>query len=544
MYCKICGQDNQNDVDKCRFCGALLDSDCLVPGISDEIDLEETDHDALSDESDLSRKKILSIICLILAAVLLVLFCFRGFRSMLIRETSNPARLLKIVYTQKIEEAFSNSHLAEGLFPEDNMSVAYNTKIEIGDRLLSLLADSMAVSAEDILGLSDIMILCDASYNDGISKAKYDFALNDQHIISVEQYVDRNQKQQWLLLPEISNTAFVSNVAEKGSVSDNMLTLSPDLLNEVCNLYIKMLFDGFENINISKQTITVDEVTQRLFVLEAAISIDQLYQTILDIINDLKENEDVSKLLKDAESQTGLNYSDDFVKSLLDYSSQLQTIYEQMDTDNEFVLRTYLNQYNEIVGMQLSYIDDGFSYKVFSCITVTDNEEYAAQIVLFEYYQLQGTGTKGDSLNGNFSVSYSDRPLCQLEVYDFICNPSDICGSIIIKPEEKIVEHFLDQLGFYEFYLQADRLPELSLKLILNWNDNDKAIDLTAYTQMETLCCIEFAATPKSLQIISIPNNLSTDSDLSHWLSNMDTQMFTALIDRLTNAGINCTLFR
>ena len=47
---------------------------------------------------------------------------------------------------------------------------------------------------------------------------------------------------------------------------------------------------GFENINISKQTITVDEVTQRLFVLEAAISIDQLYQTILDIINDLKEN--------------------------------------------------------------------------------------------------------------------------------------------------------------------------------------------------------------------------------------------------------------
>ncbi len=550
MYCKICGQDGPDDVDSCVYCGFEFDSKDKRSKIIEEPALDISENEpAANKKNRMPMPLLISIVCFILVGVIIALFFLPGFGSTTIRFISSPSGLMGRVYRESIEKAISQAHMVSSWSSGDGISAKYYVDIDNREDVLSLLAEAMEAESKDIEGLSDIRISCDATYQNELLKAIYNLSLNEQEIIAMEQYVDRAKMQQWILFPELSDQPLFIDMDDEeisSSMSDpdayTLVQIAPELLEEVSVYYTQMLIDGFENVNKSNMTVSYNGISQRMTVLKATISTRKLCETLTLIIDDAAMNPTVASIIYDMEVQMKQEYYTDFLNSLKREKMKLEELEQELDPYSQFTLHTYLNRYNEIAGIKLEYAEDGTLHQIFSCITVTKGNQFAAELVMWDGLMIEGMGIAGDQINGTFSFFNSDQLICKVVLTDFVCNSSNISGAVSMIPAEEIVEQLMDEIGCYQAYLEAGRLRDLSAEIVLDCNSDHKKIRIALCADKKIISSITVFAESKGISPITVPQNtvIPTDNtDAEQWRSGMEKEAVEFLIDRLVNAGIS-----
>lgn len=551
MYCKVCGQDGPGDGVCCTYCGSPFDSESIIANVSSEIETTEEADTILSSPSsfnsafDFTLPPLRWILCIVLFVSFLVSLCFPGVRRLIIRNFTPPNVLMKSVYSQALEDIFSRANPSHTQYDDQSITAEYQLEIANGDVALTLLADALGADPTEIQGLSDIQILCDASYDQNYLQAMYSLSLCQKEMISLQQYVDAENQKQWLVFPELSNQALFVNMADNPSFSgvferrtQNLAEIDPHVLEEISIYYAKMLIDGFENINKSIENVNCGGISKRQTVIKSTVSFRQLCEILIEINEDASSNPDVAGIFYDMENQLGQNFYEDFLASLELEKRQLQTALRQIDAFSNFTLYTYLNHKNKIVGVRLEYSNEGILYPIFSCKTVTNGLKFGIEIEFVDSIRIQGSGKLNEGIDGNFLVTYGENQICQINLNDFLYKSDSVSGFFEIIPNEEMVEHLIDQIGAYDAYLRANRLSDFSIKTNLNWNNENKNISAALFSNDELISRIYFSVKPNSKEII---NEFSADDSLSAdlWRASIDEKSIDALIGKLVDAGIS-----
>ena len=554
MYCKVCGQYGPGNRKDCIYCGSPFDLSEKDYKLPEEKQQDETYHPIRSKkERSINFRRLFLSLCYVSAAILAILLLFPSFRCFVVRNFTPPSMLLEVAYRDGIEHIVSYAKKVETQSAGDSMAAQYHIDIQNSEIMLSLLSKASQIKQEDISGLSDIQIDCDVAIDSNLLSGLYNVKLCDKSTISIEQYVDANQMQQWIKIPELSPQYLFVNMDDARTSDDainedsaSLLQIDPEVLQVLSVHYTKMMIDGFENINRFRETVCYLDISQRLTVVEASVSSNQLYHNLLSIIEDASVNPEIANLFHNVENQKGDAYYTDFLLSLNEQKSALNQLIQQSDGQSVFTLYTYLNRKNEIVGLRIEYFENGEQYHLFSCVTVNKKKSFEIEMRLWDGLLLRGRGTADEFVNGSFSLFHSDTLFCTFILEDVTYKSTEITGNVTIIPSEDIVEHLFDELGAYEAYLYSDRLPEFSLKTNLNWSSSQKQIALTFYTGEDPVSSIQIVVIPKQPHPVILPDELMDDSKYltsELWHKEIDEESLTSFFEHMEKAGINVNLF-
>ena len=544
MYCKVCGnnEDDQNNV--CSCCGSSLKSDiCALYADNDP-------HIVNSDQysTDSKPRCMPLILCMsIVAGMLIILACMPGFRKMIVRNISTPAGLMERVYCQSVASIVSKVHSIDNTSHSGGIAAEYCADIQIGDTMLSMLAEEMGINAADICGLQDFQIICDAAYDENLLVAQYSLEQDGDRILSMEHYADKSALRQWIVLPDLTDQPLVIDVAKPEEFlalfdhNDTLLDIDPKLLSEISIKYTKMLVGSFENVNKHFDKVTCNGLSQRVTVLRAAISTDKFYTTLIEMIDVASNDPEIASFFYQEDGQIQKAFYEDYVQSLNRQRMVLEDLIQQSDDYGSFVLSTYLNNKNEIVGVDLAYTQNGVSYSMFSFVVVRDGLRYSMQISFQDEYFILGTGSVAAGLEGNFSFCYTDQKICEISIKDFQYSSEKASGSIVMIPSEEIIEHLMDEAGMYDSYLNANRLPDFSVAMIFDC-DPDHYSAMVSVSAEQELVKVSISCIPKDDIAIKLPekvNDVADISDFEQWYSEMDDISISELLSRFEDAGIH-----
>ena len=301
-----------------------------------------------------------------------------------------------------------------------------------------------------------------------------------------------------------------------------------------------MLISGIENVNRSKQNVTVGTLSQKLVVLQATISNQQLCYTLISILEDASQNPNVAAMIRDIEIQTGKTYYTEFLKALEEEKSKIKNYLLHSDAYEEFTIYTYLNRRQEIVGVKLEYTHEGNIFPIGCGIALVKGRQFAIKISIFDRFSLEGEGTVGDGMNGTFSLIDSEQDICDIKLTDICYKKGNISGSICVIPAEQIVENIIDSMGLYKSYLNAGRLQNFSIEIILDWTPIYQKTQINSFTQKASLMSIELSAERKT-DVPVLDDNYSNIQALDGeaWHNTIDKDAVDSLIERLHEAGID-----
>ena len=553
MYCKVCGQEASDDIFVCPCCGSEIKTENIISENTDESVLGYSQN-TYSDSIVFRHGKLLliPIILGVIAGIIVLLCCHPGIKSTAIRFFSSPSVLMEQVYCNSIQKTFSQANTVSQWSVGNSVAAKYQMNIALGEEAISLLAASIDAKVEDIDGFSDVHISCDAAYQNNLLKAVYELSLKDQETITMEQYVDKSQMEQWIFFPELGSKPLFIDMNNQKSFSDifgsntqSMVDIAPKQLEEVSVHYISMLIDGFENVNKYQEKVNCNGISQRVTVLKAAISTKNLYQTQIAILEDATINPAVANIFYDIEKQTEKDYFNDFQTDIEQKILILERLVREEKSYSNFTLYTYLDRYNNIIGIKIEYSEEGIVYPFFSYVTVTKGDEYAVELSLWNEVRLEGVGNKGDRLNGSFSISRSNQLICTVTLKEFAYKNGYISGTISIIPDETIVEHLMDEAGCYQAYLQADRMKNFMIEIHMNLNSDHKETSISFYSNTKEISNISVSATLKEVMPDDFPEgvpDIDKYVDAENWQADIDENALKIIIERLANAGIDRNL--
>lgn len=552
MYCKVCGQDGPGDGISCTYCGSPFSSKEIIYQPEAEHTDEDSDVYIVSQRSSVSSKTLLlPIILFVLTVICIVLFCISGPSFSIGTIFRSPSSRMEKVYCDLIEKTFEKVYLDDNDSPTDALAVQYGTDITLSPAFMSFFADALEVDPDDISGLSNIQIDCDATYKDDFLTANYDLSFNKEEIISIEQYVDGGENRQYLRIPQLSDQLLRVDASQDVALSDvigiesnTVAHIDSSVLKEVSIYYTKMLIAGFDNINQYSQTVTVGELSQKQTVLQASISNKQLCHTMIAILEDASVNPSVYEIIRSIEEHTGKAYYEEFLKSLENEILELRKLSQQSNAYDSYTLYTYLNRRKEISGIKFEYINNGNVYCVFSANTVMKGLQFATNMSALDRYCLQGKGTAGKAINGSYSVFDSDNLICGFLLTDLTYSGSDISGAVRIVPAEQIVENIADSMGLYKAYLNSGRFPDFCVEFTLNWKSDVQNTKITCNDRYGQLILASFSAErktgiPQENHSLPLQQALALDS----WRSTLNQDAVDALLGKIAHSEIVGKIF-
>lgn len=551
MYCKVCGQDGPGDGISCTYCGSPFSSKEIIFQRETENANDIIDDDVSLRRPISSKTLLIPIILFVITVICIVMFCIPGLHFSIGNIFYSPSSQMEKVYCELITNVFDKTKNDDSHSFKDAMAAQYEADITLSPVFMTFFADVLDLNPDEISGLSNIQIECEASYNNDLLSAHYDLSFHEEEIISIEQYVDSAENQQYLRIPQLNDQLLHIDTSKDANLSNVMgidsraaAYIDPALLEEVCIYYTKMLIAGFDNINQYAQKVTVGDLSQKQTVLQASISHQQLCHTMIAILEDVSVNPRVCEIIRSIEEHTGKVYYEEFLKSLEKEKIELRKLLQQSNAYDTYTLYTYLNRRKEIAGIKLEYINDGNVYCVFSANTVMKGLQFATQMTLLERYGIQGTGTAGTSTNASFSVFDAQNLICGIVLTDFACDAGELSGNVRIVPAEQIVENVADAMGLYRAYLNAGRFPDLCIDFMLDCQSDALNTKITCYDRNGPLMYGAFSANRNndmSQVIQDLPNQ--SVLDLEAWRSTLNQDAVNALLDKFAHSSVIRNIF-
>ncbi len=582
MFCGKCGSEFNDDTLFCPNCGepvsqqpeveeilaeASLEEEAAAPqefvagedtAVADEVVADGSEEDVITlntEGAEAAPKKISKLpfliggIAVVVVAALLAVFNWANISGFFTRTFSSPEKLHAKVYEEVVADAFDEADavIADAKNAFANSGSEGVIRIELDKAVLDLIAGQ----GMDMSWLSDIAIAYDVSMKDSRCKISYDALLGDTKLISADQYMDMESLEHWIRIPELNDNAMYMNLSESSGISKEELTKvldaipSEEVLSRVATRYVGILMSGFGDVEKSAETVKIDGVSQRLYLLEATMDEDDLVDILEDIIKELKKDDDVEDIIRNMEKVSGEEgLYDSLLESLDDAMSELDA--ENMDIPSfKIKLTTYLNGANEIVGIAAKYSASGISVEPFSYVTVEQGKKFATEIQFGagdEVLLIEGNGTTGKTTTGEYVVTYQNEEVLTVKVQDYAVDEKQTTGTIRIIPNKTFIKNFLTE----QFYLDDSAVDvaagiEWALQIKLSGKPEDMVMSVSVAGNETNYVTLSVSEKETAASEITLPEKYINMDDYDfeeQWAETVNQEFLNTLFERLVEAGV------
>ncbi len=406
----------------------------------------------------------------------------------------------------------------------------------------------------DLDFLSDATIRIDANRKDSLTHGTIHLDLGNHDIVSIDVYVDQESMTCWYGIPELTDKYLKMDLksalseAEFAQMQAQMRTLgelteqlpSGEALEKLLNKYYSIALKQVSKVEKSTQTVELQDVKQKLTVLEIKITEKDLLDMAIEILREAKDDREILDILEAIE-QSGLLGSSDlsFDDGIDQALASLKAQKRDASDDNYLLLRDYVDGSSRIVGREITvYPGDHIDgRRIGSYITVTKGDKFASEID-FSGLKITGSGTqKGSQRNGEFAISVEEHHILDLTLIDWDEKKSEkgmLDGTIRLSPTPEL----LGIMNLPEQISSVISSSDGALELVFRSEKKTQQFSINLVSSDVTIIGLEISAKEVSSKKITLPTNtvdMTNPSELMRWVYGM---RFDELLSRMQQAGV------
>lgn len=446
-------------------------------------------------------------------------------------------------------------------------------KLNVGDQVLKELEKQYKdnVGEEiDLAWLNEIELKVSTNIKDNLYQAGAALNIGGEEIAELDGILDLSQGKllfglvnltdEYLAVDILDGMGDIEAMTEAFEDMDKMAAALPTEkeVNELLNKYIGIALDSFEDVEKSTENVKVDNVKQKLTVLETEIDGDDLIAAAEAVLEELSEDKQAKKILERfadyAEDEFDLEMDvDDFFDGIDDVLDALEDA-DGDDMDVELVLTQYVNSAHEMVGYALEVNEE----QILRCVEVKDGNKLAYELIFTQAYgryakslEIRGKGTeKKGTVNAEYTVSsytsyeqdedgerlWEGTEIFTFSLVDFEAKDDTVKGKIRIAPSDDLME----QMELPDAASAVISLAQIQLELGLDVTEKSSALDVNVLVGEELLVGVTFTATEKKATSIDLPDEAYDIDDADAWAETIDLEK---LQDSLKEAGVPVDAF-
>ena len=272
----------------------------------------------------------------------------------------------------------------------------------------------------DVSWLQDAKIATDVSISDNNMSQNMDFFVNGTKICSMEYYMNLETLDVYMKIPELADGYIKVNIAENMDAAEQgtlkslngLEEMLPEIepVKELLDRYGTILLDGINDEESTAETLSAGGVDQECTALEGSISAKEAVSLIQEILNTVKEDEELKNLIeswtKDMDDE---KYSyENFLKSIENIENEIEE--EGEAGDGSLLSKIWMDEEGNVAGRQISVVDaDGSTEPLFVWKSPKADSQCGLMLELYDdesIISLEGCGElTGDLLNGSYTLS-------------------------------------------------------------------------------------------------------------------------------------------
>ena len=425
-----------------------------------------------------------------------------------------------------------------------NSTISANATITLGDRgkelLISELRRDMGSEAEQMVDWLN-NVGCDVELtltNNATIAADLSIKANSTGITKATAFLDLHTGKLYLAVPEINDTAVCIQLEDSSEMLQTykqlqgILSIIPDetTTKDTIIKYAKIMTSEIKTVEESDDTLKVSGVSEDCTLYSTTVTATAVTDATKNLLTELKEDEILVGAISELETQTGKSgLYDEFAEEIDDGIEEINEDDLTEVVGDEFYLKFWLNDDDEIIGVEITDSDDTFEI---SYISARDDEDFASALFIItedeETVEFESKGKIVDNYySGNSTYFIDNKETISLKFTDVDVekyNTGLFDGLITITPSD-----------------MNDEADGASIELNIRENSASSAeMTLSALQYDELLFALDigFDISPaKSIYAPSDYTNIDPDNpySASTWLLGCD---FTVIADNLEYAGL------
>lgn len=433
--------------------------------------------------------------------------------------------------------------------------------LTLGDQLKAQLANVMqqADLGSDISWFKNLGVHYTMGYNGELVQMAVDAQLNGKSIVSVEMIMDVLGGMAYVSAPELSNQSIgmevdmnqMPNASQQVSqmmaeYAEFLKDLPSDKeLNAVLTSYLKLAIDTLDAPTTSSKELSCGGITQKVTTTTYSITTYDVLDVATKLLTTAKTDADLEKVL-DAFSnvvnqvgakqaaQEGYTWTDvDLHQQLMEVIDPALENIADSKADSEEMEFLILEVYGDSKTQQgLAVYMNGREY--LKLHTLKNGDAFTFYMgVSNGMLQISGEGTtKGNKVNGNYTVSAEGYELLHVEVKEFdtkALQKGELKGTLRLQLGERLLQQVSGSLPIDE---------DTVIELVLNIAGKTAKMDINIYMDEILLFGIALTTKTGSAGKIKVPSNYINmqDSDaMEDWAQSLK---FTSVLSNLRSAGV------
>lgn len=289
-------------------------------------------------------------------------------------------------------------------------------KLELGQSLKTMLS----MTGMDFSKLNDIEFNVQGKQDKNVISGQIKGKINGQDVISLNGYLDSDNKECYLQIPELSETYLdlstaLQSAGEAGA--SNMFMMSdmakyiPETkqLNTLITTYSDIFIDKVDSVEKSSVDVEVSGIKAEYTDLKVTCKGKKLYDITVEMMTALKDDQTIKAIVENVKADAYSQYSDAVSKALENLKASADTV---SDEDLQMVMDVYVDGQGQIAGRVLSIKAEENTITLKAIEPQKGSEfgaEYSVDYNGTTYVKITGKGEKkGDKLSGEYSLSMDE----------------------------------------------------------------------------------------------------------------------------------------
>ena len=409
-----------------------------------------------------------------------------------------------------------------------------------------------AMTGMDMSWLNTIGMDIDAAVGDGLSGVKYDFLLNEGHLLTMNFLMDMTAMSEYVQFPELAENYLhipleTTMIDENGNeitgpeaelanqISANLLSMNWDgkTMGTLVERYGNLFVDHMEEGASAAETVSVEGVSEEATLYEGLMDTENAQKAVEDILTTAKDDQELKTLFDNLTegADTGEDFYKEFQTSIDDALADLKEGTADAEDDTMFSSKVWVNQAGKIIGREWGTVDGAETVPALtwknpsadgtSALLVEINDSNAGGSLT-----LTGTGTSVDGiLNGDYTLAEDGVKTANINV-----------ANLNTKPEKMGYYNGTFTLTFLDNGTEENPNPMSMFSAVLNITSDAAAetskFDLTVNSSGAPLLTLTMEDANE--EAADVP----AKEDVTDALDAADSEQMKAYVERMDWAGV------
>ena len=412
-------------------------------------------------------------------AAVIILVVFSPVRNFLMCRLASPKTYFQYVEKREWKKASKlqanvYANAKDQICDVKDKSIDAQIELELGSTALDLLEDVAPFSVDwmEHMGLG-----VNAAIKDHLIRGEAVWSLDEETVLSANATADLDGSSFYLQIPELNKEYLeipgtvleneywglgndLEDLAEALDQADELGGVLPKrrVMEKLLSRYSDIVLSNITDVRKKSGKLRVEGISKEYTVLTAVIDSDAAYEIAKDVLDELREDKDVKRIIKDlakTEMMNGLGMDPDdayeeFQNALSYAASNLRSSF---DSDGEIRMNIYVDGWGKVRGREILYPEDDMEFAWYMPVKGT---KFACQLSVKEYgqtmFDLSGSGKRGlTKLNGTFEASVDGDQVAEVEISDLSLSKlkkGHISGTIVVAPSFPSSYSSYDSLAF------------------------------------------------------------------------------------------------